>query len=106
MIIFLNAIFECSVTERNDTTQQIETDAFNGKCTEYIEGMRFVPDGDSWTRSDGVIFTGEMISPFVDSRILELAQTEYEKTKTENQIAEQQTAIQNLMLIVGGETIG
>lgn len=52
---------------------------FDGKCTAYIEGYRFVPAGESWTREDGQIFAGEMIAPAEDIRILEAAQGAYEE---------------------------
>ena len=57
----------------------METDFFDGKCRQYIEGYRFVPSGESWVREDGEVFTGEMIAPAEDSRILEAAQAAYEE---------------------------
>ena len=57
---------------------------FDGKCSRYIEGYRFVPAGESWTREDGQIFAGEMIAPAEDIRILEAAQGAYEEAQAEN----------------------
>lgn len=79
MLIYLNANFECSVTEKHDTVQSVETNAFDGKCNTYIEGYRFVPAGQEWTRSDGVIFKGEMVAPFKDSQMLEMIQSLYDE---------------------------
>ena len=77
--IYLNANFECSVTEKADTVQTVQTDFFDGKCDSYIEGYRFVPDGQSWQRSDGAVFQGQMISPYKDSMLLEEMQRLYQE---------------------------
>ena len=77
--IYLNKDFECSATEKSDTVQSIKTEAFYGKCNTYIEGYRFVPQGQEWTRSDGVVFKGEMVAPFKDSQMLEMVQALYEE---------------------------
>ena len=78
MTIYIDSDYRCYTSAAIDRLP-IETDAFNGKCRRYIEGYRFVPTGQSWTRSDGVVFEGEMISPAEDSRILEAAQSAYEE---------------------------
>ena len=77
--IYLNKDFQCSVTEKSDTVQSIETDAFDGKCNAYVEGYRFIPEGQQWTRKDGVVFAGEMIAPFKDYTQLEMVQKLYEQ---------------------------
>ena len=77
--IYLNKDFQCSVTEKSDTVQSIETDAFDGKCNAFIEGYRFVPAGRQWTREDGIVFAGEMIAPFKDYTQLEMVQKLYEQ---------------------------
>lgn len=77
MIIYLDSDFRCHLI--NDGTRRpVETDAFDGKCAAYIEGYRFVPAGESWTRSDGAVFNGLMISPAEDYSRLEKAQRQYE----------------------------
>lgn len=45
----------------------------------YIEGYRFIPSGQTWTRADGVVFTGEMIAPWKPWAELDAAQREYER---------------------------
>ena len=62
----------------------METSFFEGKCSYYIQGCRCIPAGESWTRSDGVVFTGEMTAPAEDSRLLETAQAAYEEARAEN----------------------
>lgn len=77
--IYLDNEFRCSVTETESTVQSIETDIFDGKCDAYIEGYRFVPDGETWVRDDGVVFAGEMIAPWKPYAELDAAQRAYEQ---------------------------
>lgn len=83
MMIYLDADFRCHTSDTGGLTP-VETTAFDGKCARYIEGYRFVPAGESWTREDGQIFAGEMIAPAEDIRILEAAQGAYEEAQAEN----------------------
>ena len=76
--IYLDSDFKCHVTN-DGTMTSVETEAFDGKCDEYIEGYRFVPSGESWTREDGTVFEGEMISPWKPWDELDAAQREYER---------------------------
>lgn len=98
MKIYLDSDYKCHV--RNDgTRQEIETGFFNGKCAEYIEGYRFVPSGETWTREDGEVFTGEMVSPWKDYEQLAAYQNIYDR------MLEQQSDMQAALdAIYGGET--
>lgn len=63
--IYLDSEFICHLSN-DGTMQEVETDVFDGKENAYIEGYRFVPEGQTWTRSDGVEFYGLMIAPAMD----------------------------------------
>lgn len=76
--IYIDSDFKCHVSN-DGTMKAVETDFFDGKCDTFVEGYRFVPSGESWTRSDGVVFHGEMIAPWKDYAELDSAQREYEK---------------------------
>ena len=76
--IYLDSDFMCHVTN-DGTRKSVETDFFDGKCDTFVEGYRFVPEGETWTRADGVVFHGEMIAPWKDYEELDDAQREYEK---------------------------
>ena len=65
MKIFVDSDFKCHVND-DGTMTAVETDFFDGKCTTFIEGYRFVPSGENWERSDAVVFYGEMIAPLSD----------------------------------------
>lgn len=79
MKIYIDSDFKCHAANPDGIFREVETGFFNGKCTTFIEGYRLVPTGESWTRYDGVVFTGEMISPWKDYNELDSAQREYEK---------------------------
>ena len=82
MTVYIDEDFKCHTT--NDGTMiSVETDYFNDKCQTFIEGYRFVPAGASWTREDGVVFTGEMIAPWKPYSGLDQAQREYERELAE-----------------------
>lgn len=85
--IYLDSDFKCHISVADGRTQ-VETDAFDGKCDTYIEGYRFVPAGFSWTRSDGVVFTGEMIAPWKSWAELDAAQREYEREQYQTVVAQ------------------
>lgn len=76
--IYIDSDFKCHVTN-DGTMTAVETDFFDGKCDTFIEGYRFIPDGKSWTREDGTVFHGEMISPWKPYSELDNAQREYER---------------------------
>ena len=76
-VIYLDEDFCCHLSDGNGRRPfTIEGDFFDGKCDTFIEGYRFVPSGETWTRSDGVTFAGEMVAPIADYRILANAQGE------------------------------
>ncbi len=95
--IYIDAEFKCHI-ENDGTMTPIETDVFDGKCDTYIEGYRFVPADESWTRSDGTVFHGVMISPWKPYDELDSAQRAYEREK----LADAENA---LAILLGGETV-
>lgn len=99
MTIYIDNDYKCHLTD-DGTMTAVETDAFDGKCQTYIEGYRFVPTGETWTREDGQTFTGEMISPWKDWSILDAAQRVYER----EQLAALQT--QNADMAAALEVLG
>lgn len=65
MTIYIDSDYRC-YTENAEGRRAVEADAFDGKEKAYIEGYRFIPEGETWTRSDGAEFFGEMISAIID----------------------------------------
>ena len=91
MKIYINPnTFECHTTNPDGTFLEVETSFFDDKCATFIEGYRYIPYGRSWTRSDGVVFTGEMIAPFKPYSELAAAQSQYEADLTEAAAAYQE----------------
>lgn len=95
--IYIDSEFKCHISN-DGTMTAVETDFFDGKCDAFVEGYRFVPEGESWTREDGVVFDGEMVTPWKDYAELDNAQREYERGK----LADAENA---LAILLGGESI-
>lgn len=99
MIIYIDSEFKCHTANTDGIYREIDTDFFNDKCNAFIEGYRFIPSGESWTRDDGVVFNGEMISPWRPYDELDAAQREYERQQLEEYksiVAEQDLMILDL----------
>ena len=80
-MIYIDSDYKCHTTNPDGLYPAVETDFFAGKCDTYIEGYRFIPAGESWTRPDGVIFAGEMIAPWKPWEELDAAQRAYERER-------------------------
>ena len=77
MKVYVNPVdFKCH-TANDGTFLEFDVPFFDDKCQTLIEGYRYVPPGESWTREDGAVFRGEMIAPATDYAPLGIAQTQY-----------------------------
>lgn len=94
--IYLDSEFKCHVVD-DGTMTAIEIPFFDGKCDAFVEGYRIVPSGESWTREDGVVFYGEMISPWKNYSDLANIQREYEIQL----LAEYESAIKEIETALG-----
>lgn len=83
MTIYIDSDYKCH-TSSGDGMTAVETDFFDGECRQYIEGYRFVPAGQSWTREDGQVFTSEMVSPWKSYEILAELQALYEEEQAKS----------------------
>lgn len=82
MKVYIDSDFLCHVSA-GDGLREVETDFFTGKCAAFIEGYRFVPAGETWTRKDGVVFSGEMVAPVRDYAVLEAIQSAVDQVQAE-----------------------
>lgn len=87
MTIYIDSDYKCHTAPGGGLTA-VETDYFDGMCAAYIEGYRFVPSGETWTRPDGVVFRGEMVSPWKPWHELDAAQRVYEQEQVESLTAQ------------------
>lgn len=103
MKIYIDSDYKCHATPADGLTA-VETDFFDGKAPGYIEGYRFVPAGESWTREDGTVFSGEMAAPWKDWEELDKIQREYEREQYETlttQNAEYEAALSEIETALG-----
>ena len=99
MTVYIDSDFKCHLSSADGLTA-VETDFFNGMCPEYIEGYRLVPEGQVWTRSDGVTFRGMMIASWKPWKELDKAQREYERQRVSELEAENETLIADMAQLV------
>lgn len=99
MTIYIDNDYKCHASPA-DGLLAVETDYFYGKCSTFIEGYRYVPEGETWTRSDGVQFTGVMIAPWKPYSELAAAQRGYDEAMTE--AADMLAALEILGVTVNG----
>ena len=97
MTIYIDTDYKCHTSNPDGLYIAVEIDIFDGNCAAYIEGYRFVPAGATWTRKDGVTFTGEMIAPWKDWRELDDAQRDYER----EQLAAYEQALSEIEAALG-----
>lgn len=98
MTIYIDNDYKCHISPANGLTA-VETDAFDGKCRQYIEGYRFVPAGEIWKREDGHVFEGKMIAPWRDYELLAELQAVYEEEQ--QTINEYETALSEIETALG-----
>lgn len=97
MKIYIDNECKCHVTNPDGVYRTFEVDLFDGKCQEFIEGYRYCPEGENYTRDDGSVFYGECIVPWKQHSELEAAQQEYER----QQLAEYETALAEIEAALG-----
>ena len=94
MTIYIDNDYKCYVSAA-EGRRAVETDFFDGKCPELIESYRCVPEGDTWTREDGEVFTN-MEAPWKDLSEAYAAQAAY-VTAQNTQYEAALTAIENAL---------
>ena len=97
--IYMDSDFKCR-TVGDGTLTAAETDFFDGKCDEFVEGYRFVPTGQCWTREDGAVFYGEMAAPWKPWQALDKAQREYERELVSQLQTENATLISDMAQMI------
>jgi len=104
-MIYLDEQFRAYAEQDAETTRMPwdETNGFfAGKCDAFIEGYRVVPEGETWIREDGAVFTGLMIAPVVNPTILQALQAVADDTTITQLDAEVvELTYQNVLLELG-----
>ena len=92
MKIYIDENYKCHISNPDGKFKEYDEHFFDDKCQAFIEGHRYIPSGENWTREDGVVFQGLMISPWKDSDELDAAQRSYEQ----EQLADMKNALATL----------
>lgn len=78
MTVYIDNDCKCHVSD-DGTMKAVEVSFPENASAEFIEGYRYIPEGESWFRSDGVEFTGEMLAPHQDYVELQMLQLRHEQ---------------------------
>ena len=97
MVIYIDKDYKCHVSD-DGTRRLFDVPEFDGMCSRYIEGYRYVPSGESWEREDGESFEGEMLAPCKPYGELAAAQAQYEAD-----LIVQQDMENALAILLGGD---
>lgn len=81
MIIYIDPEYKCH-TSNDGTMREFDVGFFDGKCSTFIEGYRYVPPGEVRIGEDGTEYQGEQFSPWKDFALLKAAQRGYEESHT------------------------
>ena len=88
-MVYIDNEYKCHTTNPQGAYREIEKNPFPTMCKTWIEGMIYVPEGESCT-IDGVEYHGEMHAPWKPSSELEIAQEQYETDMAQLQTAYQE----------------
>lgn len=99
MTIYVDSDYKCYVSAA-EGRRAVETDFFDGRCDEWIESYRFVPAGETWVQENGMMFRGEMVTPWKDLGEAYAAQTVYLKQQT----AQYEAALAEIEAALGVQT--
>lgn len=102
MTIYIDSDYRCHTAD-DGTRRAFDVPFFDGKCAAFIEGYRYVPSGESWTRADGQTFTGEMIAPCRDYSQISEIQTAVDRAQAQAQqtITEYEQALTEIETALG-----
>lgn len=78
-MIYIDSECHCHTTNPDGAYREYDVPFFDGKCCTFVEGHRYCPKGESYTREDGKVFNGECITPWKPLNELDSAQREYER---------------------------
>ena len=104
MKIYIDNEYKCHVSN-DGNMREFDLPFFDGKCAAFIEGYRYVPSGERWTRGDGQTFTGEMIAPCRDYSQISEIQSAVDRVQTQSKqtITEYEQALTEIEKALGGE---
>lgn len=77
MNIYIDSDYKCHALP-GEALREFDVPFFVGKCQTFIEGYRYIPADETWTRADGEVFRGEIIAPWKNYAELYIAQLEYD----------------------------
>ena len=102
MKIYIDSDYKCYTTNPDNTYRAFDVQFFDLKCPEFIEGHRYIPNGETWIDLNGVENDGEAAFPWKPWSELDAAQYEYERRL----IPEYDRAFHELERLIKPERVG
>ena len=104
MTIYIDSDYKCHTAD-DGTMREFDVPFFDGKCAEFVEGYRYVPSEETWTRKDGQTFKGEMIAPCRDYSQISEIQSAVDRAQTQSKqtITEYEQALTEIEKALGGD---
>ena len=102
MTIYIDNDYKCHLSD-DGTRRAFDVPFFDGKCAEFVEGYRFVPSEETWTRKEGQVFAGEMIAPWRNYSEISEIQTAVDRSQAQAQqtINEYEQALSEIETALG-----
>ena len=88
-MVYIDREYKCHMSNPDENYRAVTEPFFDNKCAVFVEGYRFVPAGESWSRT-GEVSHGKMIAPWKPYAELAAAQAQYERDMAELQTAYQE----------------
>lgn len=82
-MIYIDNECKCYTENPDNAYRPFDVPFFYGKCKTFIEGHRYCPKGESYTREDGEVFSGECIVAWKPYDQLAASQAQYEADMAE-----------------------
>ena len=96
MKVYIDFECKCHTTNKEGVYREFDVPFFDGKCDSFINGYRYCPEGENYTREDGEVFYGECIVPWKPYSELDAAQRQYELA----QLADYKAACERMGIVV------
>lgn len=97
MNIYIDKECKCHISNPDGAFRQFDVPFFDGKCQTFIEGYRYCPEDESYTREDGEVFSGECFVPWKPYSELDAAQRQHER----QMLADYESALAEIEVALG-----
>lgn len=94
MIVYIDPkTFRCHLKQNSlNTLIPYDEPLFDNKCAKFIEGYQLIPEGNILICENNKKISGKMVAPWMDIRILNAYQEQYEEMLRNSDVIEKAAA--------------